>query len=82
MRLTVLSGTTLGRVASGRIRDVETRRESGIVNATLRPVYGAAYIRVHGVRIHVCWNTKELSLSADPRNSGMNIEENKTFVPG
>ena len=24
---------------------------------------------------------EELSLSADPRNSGMNIEENKTFAP-
>lgn len=26
-------------------------------------------------------NTEELSLPANPRNSGMNIEENKTFVP-
>lgn len=33
-------------------------------------------------RRHTQRNTKELSLSADPRNSGMNTEENKTFVSG
>lgn len=58
----------------------QTRRGIRIVWTRLygRPVYGTrAQTQTQAGAKH----QEELSLSADPRNSGMNIEENKTFVP-